>query len=198
MLKYATFHRMADGAEIAPLVFLSSRCLKAATGSAEGPARAEQHLAAISLLTCSLIGSLLRLSTLANRWLPSRGHRVWRWGSAWLHVERQSYTETACSSFTNTLDPLSSWRKLLGCVHPSLDAWSSSLGPCRILSYPFYCVWSQRSRLFFPPKGPVSVNVTEPDASKEEVQVKKCGIISVWVLEDNRLFWNSNHCQFPF
>lgn len=62
---------MADAAEVTLLVFLSSQCMKATTYFDEGPARALRHLAAISLLNCSLIGPLLRLITLTNGSLPT-------------------------------------------------------------------------------------------------------------------------------
>lgn len=85
---------MADTAEVTLLVFLSSQCTKATTHLAEGPARAVQHLAAISLLNCSLIGPLLRLITLTNSSLPTeRPSSVWLAEERTLATEHQSYQE---------------------------------------------------------------------------------------------------------
>lgn len=97
LLKYVTFHLMADTAEVVLLVFLSSWCTKATVCLAEGPARAVGHLAAISLLNRSLIGSLLRLITSTNSLLPTSS--VWEPSSVsprerLAATERQSYTET--------------------------------------------------------------------------------------------------------
>lgn len=94
------------------------------TRLAEGPARAVRHLAAISLLNCSLIGPLLRLITLTNAWLPTE-----RPPSVCLAeeplgctpaAERQCYTEET-KSVANILAHVTTivlgifWTKAVGC-----------------------------------------------------------------------------------
>lgn len=124
LLKYVTFHCTADSAEVTRLVFLSSQCMTVTTRLAEGPARAVQHLAAISLLNCSLIGPLLRLITLTNAWLPTERPPSVCSAEEPLGcspaAERQSYTEET-KSVANTLVHVTTivlgifWTKAVDC-----------------------------------------------------------------------------------
>lgn len=105
---------------------------------------------------------------------------------------------------TNTLDLF--WALLEApWMSPSSEHWllwrvgplSGSFGPSWILDCLFSsasCARAQWTQLFFCTKVSqksvscfVSLNIREPDPSKEEARVKRSRIISVWVLENNSL-----------
>lgn len=96
------------------------------------------------------------------------------------------------------------YKKLHGCVHPTNTDCSEELGLCRALLVlaefllaflVAFLVLEHSEHNFSPaPKCPelqvsffVSLNIHEPDPSKEEARVKRSRIISVWVLENNSL-----------